>query len=171
MKIAQAKFSLVNHDILKEIRYFLGQYVAYLIEITHLNSKNKATLYSLYAKCINYLPRRFLWSFDRWYSSNSCFNKVLENFLKLANSPLKISTSLSSLSRTGPYLFPQKPLSRRNKARILTTRALRILKPRVSNSRGIAPKVHKCPAPGQRTCTISPGLPGGYGHRWNWLMH
>ena len=42
MKIAQAKFSLENHDILKEIHYFLRQNVAYLIEVTHLNSQNEA---------------------------------------------------------------------------------------------------------------------------------
>ena len=40
MKIAQEKFSLKNHDILKEI--FLRQYIAYLIEITHLISQNEA---------------------------------------------------------------------------------------------------------------------------------
>ena len=60
-----------------------------------------------------FFPRRFLWSFDRWYNSNICFNKALENFLKLENSPLKISTSLSSLSRTSycdvkSISFPKK---------------------------------------------------------------
>ena len=42
MKIAQAKFSLENYDILKEIHYILRRQVAYLIEITHLNSQNEA---------------------------------------------------------------------------------------------------------------------------------
>ena len=41
-EIAQAKFSLKNHDNLKEIHYFLRQYVAYLIMFTHLNSQNEA---------------------------------------------------------------------------------------------------------------------------------
>ena len=58
-----------------------------------------------------FLPRRFLWSFDGWYSSNSSFNKAMENFLKLESSPLEISTSLSSLSRTSYFdvnSFPTK---------------------------------------------------------------
>ena len=92
----------------------------------------KSTLCSLNAKCIFYLPRRFLWSFDRWYSSNSCFCIALENFLKLENSPLKISPSLSNPSRTSyvhtvtrnPFLFPRKPPSRRTKTRNLTARAI-----------------------------------------------
>ena len=62
--------------------------------------KSNRYLCSLNAKCIFYLPRRFLWSFDWWFSSNICFYKTLENFLNLENSPLKISTSLSSPSRT-----------------------------------------------------------------------
>ena len=85
-------------------------------------------LRSVFVECENfYLPRKFLWSFDRWYTSNRCFNKALENFLKLENSPLKISTSLSNPSRTTycdvkSISFPTKPPSRRNKARILTAR-------------------------------------------------
>ena len=42
MKIAGAKFSLENHDILKEVNYFLRQKVAYLIDITPLNSQSEA---------------------------------------------------------------------------------------------------------------------------------
>ena len=59
------------------------------------------------------------------------------------------------------YLFPQNPPSRRNKTRILTARYLTVLKPRVSNSRGVGPGMHKCPALGIENPIKCPGVARG----------
>ena len=68
-----------------------------------------------------------------------------------------------------PYLFPQKPSSRRNKTHILTARVF--LKPRLSNFRRVAPRGAKMSASGTENLIKCPGLPGENGHWWNWLMH
>ena len=119
----------------------------------------------LTAKFTFYLPRLFLWSFNRWYSSNNCFYKALENFLKLENSPLKVSTSLSSPSRTSHC--DTKSISFHTKACIAKDASRRpwlltVLKPCVSNSRGAAPGCTNAPPPEQTTWTNAPGLPGGW---------
>ena len=127
----------------------------------------KSTLCSLNAKCIFYLPRRFLWSFDRWYSSNSCFNKALENFLKLENSPLKISTSLSSPSRTS--YCDVKSTSFPTRASIAKEHSTHLDGPgfwRFWNlvykiPGGSLPGCTNAPPPGQRTY-MPRGFPGGW---------
>ena len=75
--------------------------------------------------------------------------------------------SCTPVACAGPYLFPQKPPWRRNKARILTARAF----DRFETSclvyqipRGVAPGVHKSPAPRDRDPEQTPlGCPGGGG--------
>ena len=137
----------------------------------------KSTLCLLNAKCIFYSPRRFLWSFDKWYSSNNCFNKALKNFLKLESSPLKISTSLSGPSRTSycdvkSIYFPTKASIAKEQSPHLDGPGFwRFWNLVYQIPGGSSPGFTNAPPPGQRTWTNAPGLPGGDGHRWNWLMH
>ena len=102
MKIVQEKFSLENHGIERDSLLFTSIRCVFNRNYSFKLTKRsiiKSTLCSLNAKCIFYLSVGFFW-FDRpdiaQIVVSRSFNKALEIFLKLENSPLKISTSLSS---------------------------------------------------------------------------
>ena len=109
---------------------------------------------------------QFSFAWESWHLKR---NKALNNFLKLEISPLKISLSLSSLSRTSycdvkSISSPTKAsIAMGNKARSLTARAFDGFATSRIKFPGVVPGVHKCPAPGTENLNKCPGVTRGRG--------
>ena len=125
--------------------------------------KKKGSIIYLNAKSIFLFVALVLWYFDRWYSSNGCFYKALGNFLKFENSPLEVSTSLSSPSWTSHC--DTKSISFPTKASIAKEQNMQLDGPgfwpfwnHVYQIPGAHHGEHKCPTPGTEKLNKCPGV-------------